>query len=70
MRAERRGRTPTSLRLPTGLLERAEALVEPLSALPAYAAEPLDRSAVLRLAIARGLVLLEREAAQSSADDA
>lgn len=54
----------TTLRLPMALIERADALAGPLAALPAYAAEPLDRSAILRIAIARGLAALEREAAK------
>ncbi len=54
--------TPTSLRLPKNLLDRAERLVGPLGALCKTAGQiSATRSDVLRLALARGLTELEFE---------
>lgn len=50
-----------ALRLPADALERAEALVPKLAKLPALAAVRVTRSAVLRMAILRGLDALEAE---------
>ena len=55
----------TSIQLPREFLRRADALVKKLSSEPVYAAlGGLNRSKVLRLAIARGLEALEAEAAR------
>ena len=56
--------TAVSLRLPPALLAAADALVEPLSTRPEALAAGGNwgRSAVLRLALARGLAELAREA--------
>ena len=56
-----------SLRLPPSLVAAADALVEPLSTRPEALAAGGNwgRSAVLRLALARGLVELAREAKEA-----
>jgi hypothetical protein len=55
-------RTPTQLRLTQDLLERADALIEVMAADPEVRALGMPtRTAVLRLAIARGLRDLERQ---------
>ena len=54
--------TPTQLRLTRDLLERADALIEVMAADPEVRALGMPtRTAVLRLAIARGLKDLERQ---------
>jgi hypothetical protein len=56
------GKTPTQLRLTRDLLERADALIEVMAAdLEVRALGMPTRTAVLRLAIARGLKDLERQ---------
>ena len=61
-------KTPTQLRLTQDLLERADALIEVMAADPEVRALGMPtRTAVLRLAIARGLRDLERQY-QPSAD--
>ena len=50
-----------SIRLPSDVVDRAEALVPALSRLPAHAAFRVERATVLKLALMRGLELLERE---------
>lgn len=56
---------PTSLRLPVDVLARATRLAERLATDPATVAltggEGPSRAAILRLAIVRGLEVLERE---------
>ncbi len=55
-------KTPTQLRLTLDLLERADALIEVMAADPEVRALGMPtRTAVLRLAIARGLRDLERQ---------
>jgi hypothetical protein len=55
-------KTPTQLRLTHDLLERADALIEVMAADPEVRALGMPtRTAVLRLAIARGLRDLERQ---------
>jgi hypothetical protein len=55
-------RTPTQLRLTQDLLERADVLIEVMAADPEVRALGMPtRTAVLRLAIARGLRDLERQ---------
>jgi len=55
-------KTPTQLRLTQDLLERADALIEVMAADPEVRALGMPtRTAVLRLAIARGLQDLERQ---------
>ena len=55
-------KTPTQLRLTQDLLERADALIEVMAADPEVRAIGMPtRTAVLRLAIARGLRDLERQ---------
>ena len=55
-------KTPTQLRLTRDLLERADALIEVMAAdLEVRALGMPTRTAVLRLAIARGLTDLERQ---------
>ncbi len=55
-------KTPTQLRLTRDLLERADALIEVMAADPEVRALGMPtRTAVLRLAIARGLKDLERQ---------
>lgn len=49
------------LRIPTAAVERADRLVEQLRARAEYQAFNLTRSAVLRLAVLRGLDALEAE---------
>jgi predicted DNA-binding protein len=51
-----------AIRLPSDALKRAEALAEKLAKTPALAAVRVSRSAVLRMAILRGLDELETEA--------
>lgn len=51
----------TSLRLPSRLLERADALAPQLEQLPDHAHERQNRASVLRLALALGLRELERK---------
>jgi hypothetical protein len=56
------GKTPTQLRLTRDLLERADALIAVMAADPEVRALGMPtRTAVLRLAIARGLKDLERQ---------
>ncbi len=56
------GKTPTQLRLTRDLLKRADALIEVMAADPEVRALGMPtRTAVLRLAIARGLKDLERQ---------
>jgi hypothetical protein len=53
---------PTSVRLPREFLTRLDALVPKLEKVPTVAAlGPLTRSKVLRLALARGIEVLETE---------
>jgi hypothetical protein len=55
-------KTPTQLRLTQDLLERADALIQVMAADPEVRALGMPtRTAVLRLAIARGLRDLERQ---------
>lgn len=54
--------TPTSIRLPPDILDRVDKLVEKLHHLPEFALTRASRSAVLRLAVLRGLDALEQEA--------
>ena len=55
-------KTPTQLRLTRDLLDRADALIEVMAADPEVRALGMPtRTAVLRLAIARGLKDLERQ---------
>jgi hypothetical protein len=55
-------KTPTQLRLTQDLLERADALIEVMAADPEVRALGMPtRTAVLRLAIARGLKDLEQQ---------
>jgi hypothetical protein len=55
-------KTPTQLRLTQDLLERADALIAVMAADPEVRALGMPtRTAVLRLAIARGLLDLERQ---------
>ena len=49
------------LRLPSEVLERADELMGPMSRVPLLAAVRLSRSAVLRMALMRGLDALEAE---------
>ena len=52
----------TSLRLAPDFITRADALINRIRRVPEYAAMgPMDRSKVLRLAIAKGLEVLETE---------
>jgi hypothetical protein len=56
------GKTPTQIRLTRDLLKRADALIEVMVADPEVRALGMPtRTAVLRLAIARGLKDLERQ---------
>ena len=51
----------TSIRLPRDFLDRADALMTQLQRVPEYAAlGSMNRSRVLRLAILKGLEVLER----------
>ena len=50
-----------SVRLPTETVDRCDALVPVLAELPALAGFRVERASVLRLAIARGLHVLEQE---------
>jgi len=53
---------PTSLRLPDEFIKRADALTKRMQDVPELVAMgTLDRSKVLRLAIAKGLAALEAE---------
>jgi hypothetical protein len=62
-------KTPTQLRLTQDLLERADALIEVMAADPEVRALGMPtRTAVLRLAIARGLRNLERQYQSPSAE--
>jgi hypothetical protein len=64
-------KTPTQLRLTHDLLERADALIEVMAADPEVRALGMPtRTAVLRLAIARGLQDLERQYQQPTPADA
>jgi len=47
------------LRVPEGLIDQADALVEPMSQLAEYRMFRMSRSAVMRLALERGLKELE-----------
>lgn len=51
--------TQLSLRLPTGLVDRADALVAPLGSSPPPGVTRVTRTLVLRLALERGLASLE-----------
>ncbi|HSF29361.1 MAG TPA: hypothetical protein VLK82_02660 [Candidatus Tectomicrobia bacterium] len=63
--------TPTQLRLTQDLLERADALIEVMAGDPEVRALGLPtRTAVLRLAIARGLRDLERQYQRPTPADA
>jgi hypothetical protein len=63
--------TPTQLRLTQDLLERADALIEVMAADPEVRALGMPtRTAVLRLAIARGLRDLERQYQRPTPADA
>ena len=57
--------TQVAVRLPESLLERADSLIPGLAELPDYQLWRLSRSAVLRLAIQKGLDVLEREVARA-----
>lgn len=58
--------TPTSLRLQTALLDRADALTHDLALLPEGAAlARVTRADVLRAALALGLASLERRVAEA-----
>jgi len=50
-----------SVRLPFDTVDRCDALVPVLAELPALAGFRVERASVLRLAIARGLHVLEQE---------
>jgi hypothetical protein len=64
-------KTPTQLRLTQDLLERADALIEVMAADPEVRALGMPtRTAVLRLAIARGLRDLERQYQRLTPTDA
>jgi hypothetical protein len=64
-------KTPTQLRLTQDLLERADALIEVMAADPEVRALGMPtRTAVLRLAIARGLRDLERQSQRPTPADA
>ena len=64
-------KTPTQLRLTQDLLERADALIEVMAADPEVRALGMPtRTAVLRLAIARGLRDLERQYPRPTPTDA
>jgi hypothetical protein len=64
-------KTPTQLRLTQDLLERADALIAVMAADPEVRALGMPtRTAVLRLAIARGLRDLERQYHPTSSADA
>lgn len=56
-----------SLRLPSDLIERAEALVDRLRKEPDNVILGVTRADVLRLALARGIVALEEETKAKSA---
>jgi hypothetical protein len=55
-----------AIRLPDTLIERADGLISGVGALPEYQLWRISRSAVLRLAIQKGLDVLEREVARAS----
>ena len=57
-----------NVRIPVPWKRRAEALIEPLSELPIYQAFRLNRSSVMRVAMLRGLEILEAEAANGDDD--
>ena len=64
-------KTPTQLRLTQDLLERADALIQVMAADPEVRALGMPtRTAVLRLAIARGLRDLERQYQRPTPADA
>src|ERR671910_1561593 len=64
-------KTPTQLRLTQDLLERADALIEVMAADPEVRALGMPtRTAVLRLAIARGLRDLEHQYQRPASADA
>jgi predicted DNA-binding protein len=50
-----------SIRLPVELLARAEKLAPQIATAPGMAAFRVTRAAVLRMALERGLLLLEKE---------
>ena len=54
--------TQVAIRLPREAVSRARRLAKPLAGLSAYAAWRMTPSAVMRLALLRGLDLLEAEA--------
>lgn len=63
----------SAVRLPIGLVDRADRLIPVASRLPDFAAMgSVSRAGVVRVALARGLALLERDAARlpdSNPDD-
>lgn len=59
--AQQETETQVSVRLPKEMLERAEALVATLRQNPDNVLIGLSRATVLRLALQRGLALLEEE---------
>ena len=59
--AQQETETQVSVRLPKEMLERAEALVAALRQNPDNVLLGLSRATVLRLALQRGLALLEEE---------
>jgi hypothetical protein len=54
-------RTQVAVRLPKEVLTRAARLVDPMKRHPEYSAWRVSRNGVLRLAIMRGLEVLEKE---------
>lgn len=55
-----------AIRLPEALVERADALIAGVAGLPEYQLWRISRSAVLRIAIQKGLEVLEREVARAN----
>jgi hypothetical protein len=62
-------RKDTPYRIPNDLLDQAGELAHRLDAIPTYRAIAggMDRSAVVRLALLRGLAILEKEARDAEA---
>jgi hypothetical protein len=60
--AQKTAESPVALRLPPDLIERADLLMSKLEHLPEFSLSKPSRSAILRLAILRGLDVLEEEA--------
>lgn len=52
--------TPVAMRLPTDLVERADALISVMATAPEYKLFRMSRSAVLRVALSMGLDALEQ----------